>query len=79
MTICNKYSPDPEDFVSLNIFNADTNQSIWIMPIKRKELNVTYIVFRILKEKIKNPSGDLTVALNCLKCKVSCSSCRHTK
>src|SRR5436190_17520434 len=74
-----KYSPDREDFVSLDIFHTDTNKSIWIWPRKRKELNAGYIVSNILKEKITNPSGDLTVALNCLKSKVSCPTCGHTK
>src|SRR5436190_136539 len=74
-----KYSPDPEDFVSLDIFHTDTNKSIWLWPRKRKELNAGYIVSNILKEKITNPSGDLTVALNCLKSKVTCPTCGHTK
>src|SRR5436190_3596776 len=74
-----KYSPDPEDFVSLDIFHTDTNKSIWLWPRKRKELNAGDIVSNILKEKITNPSGDLTVALNCLKSKVSCPTCGHTK
>src|SRR5436190_19474155 len=38
-----KYSCDLEDCVSLNIFQVDTRKSIWIGPIKRKELNVTYV------------------------------------
>src|SRR5436190_2867890 len=74
-----KYSPDPEDFVSLDIFHTDTNKSIWLWPRKRKELNAGVIVSKILKEMITNPSGDLTVALNCLKSKVSCPTCGHTK
>src|SRR5436190_6319283 len=74
-----KYSPDLEDFVSLNIFQVDTRKSIWIGPIKRKELNVTYVVSKILKEKLTNPSGDLTVGLNCVKSKVTCPTCGHTK
>src|SRR5436190_12876697 len=74
-----KYSPDPEDFVSLNIFHADTKKSIWIGPIKRKELNVGYVETEILKEKLTNPSGDLTVGLNCVNPKVTCPTCGHTK
>src|SRR5436190_2699657 len=74
-----KYSPDPEDFVSLNIFHADTKKSIWVGPIKRKELNVGYIETKFLKEKLTNPSGDLTVGLNCVKSKVTCPTCGHTK
>src|SRR5436190_21868600 len=46
-----KYSTDPEDFVSLNIFHVDTKKSIWIGQIKRKELNVGYIETKFLKEK----------------------------
>src|SRR5436190_15155488 len=74
-----KYSTDPEDFVSLNIFHVDTKKSIWIGPIKRKELNVGYIETEFLKEKLTNPSGDLTVGLNCVKSKVTCPTCGHTK
>ena len=74
-----KYSPDPEDFVYLNIFHAVSKKSIRIGSIKRKELNVTYIVSKILKEKLTNPSGDLTVGLNCVKSKVTCPTCGHTK
>src|SRR5436190_8132624 len=74
-----KYSPDPEDFVSLDIFHADTNKSIWLWPRKRKELNAGDIVSKMLKEKITNPSVDLTVALNCLKTKVTCPTCGHTE
>src|SRR5436190_10743039 len=74
-----KYSPDSEDFVSLNIFHADTKKSIWIGPIKRKELNVGYIETELLKEKLTNPSGDLTVGLNCVTSKVTCPTCGHTK
>src|SRR5436190_8066407 len=74
-----KYSPDSEDFVSLNIFHADTKKSIWIGPIKRKELNAGYIETEILKEKLTNPSGDLTVGLNCVNPKVTCPTCGHTK
>ena len=74
-----KYSPDPEDFVSLTIFHADTKSIIWIEPRKRKELDVTYIVSKIFKEKLTNPSGVLAVGLNCVKSKVTCPSCGHTK
>src|SRR5436190_690697 len=74
-----KYSTDPEDIVSLNIFHADTKKSIWIGPIKRKELNVGYVETKFLKEKLTNPSGDLTVGLNCVKSKVTCPTCGHTK
>jgi len=77
--IAPKYSPDPEDFVSLNIFHADTKKSIWIGPIKHKELNVGYVETEFLKEKLTNPSGDLTVGLNCVKSKVTCPTCGHTK
>src|SRR5436190_259999 len=77
--LASKYYADPEDLVSLDIFHVDTNKTIWLWPKKRKELNVGDIVSEILKEKLTNPSGDLTIALNCIKSEVTCPTCGHTR
>jgi len=74
-----KYSPDPEDFVSLDVFHADTGKSMWLWPRKREELNAGVVVSEILEEGMAGPSGDLTVALNCLGSEVACPTCGHTK
>src|SRR5436190_5338097 len=74
-----KYSLEPEDFVSFDFFHADTNTTQWMWPLKRKELNVAHIVSALLGGNIANPSGHLTIALNCLKAEITCPTCGHTR
>ena len=74
-----KYSPEPEDFVSFDFFHADTNTIQWMWPRKRKELNVGHIVSTLLTGNIANPSGHLTIALNCRKAEITCLACGHTR
>src|SRR5215468_6380438 len=73
------FSPDPEDFTTVDIYHADTNKTVWLWPRKQKEFNVGVLVQHILKEGMANPSGELTIALNCVKDKITCHTCRHNR
>ena len=73
------FSPDPEDFTSVGLYQADTNKFVWLWPRKHKEFNVGVLVQHILKEGMGDPSGELTVALKCAKGKITCPTCGHVK
>src|SRR5436190_7027619 len=74
-----KYPPEPEDCVCFYFFHADTNTTQWMRPRKRKDINAGDIVSELLRGRIANPSGYLTIALHFLKAKITCPTCGHTR